>query len=185
MIKLPNFLVIGAYSRNAGKTGFARRVIKKMNGNITALKVTVIRDEQFNCPRGGSGCGVCSSLESDFEITEELDKNTGKDTSELLDAGAKRVLWLRVRENAVIQGMEELLKQIDPSQPVICESNSIIKSISPSFFLLLKATREKNKKKSALTVEDRADLIIETDVDSSNFNFSRLDFRDSSWILKS
>ena len=185
MINLPNFLIIGAYSRNAGKTGFARQVIKQMNGNITALKVTVIKNEKFNCPRGGRSCGVCSSLESDFEISEEHNKNTGKDTSELLRAGAKRVLWLRVRENAVIKGMEELLKQIETSTPVICESNSIMKSITPSLFLLLKAEGEQKKKKSTLAVEGRADLIIETKADSSNFDFSNLQFTGSKWIINS
>ncbi|MBI9097321.1 MAG: hypothetical protein JEY91_02535 [Spirochaetaceae bacterium] len=183
MINLPNFLIIGAYSRNAGKTGFARQVIKQMNGNITALKVTVIKNEQFNCPRGGRSCGVCSSLESDFEISEEHNKNTGKDTSELLRAGAKRVLWLRVRENAVTKGMEELLKQIEILQPVICESNSIMKSVTPSLFFLLQAKSEQIKKKTALVVEDRADLIIRTDAESSNFDFSRLNFKNSQWVL--
>jgi len=186
MINLPNFLVIGAYSRNAGKTTFSTEIIKELKGPVTALKVTIIKDdERIACPRGGSGCGVCTSLSSDFEISEELDTKTGKDTSELLAAGAEKVYWLRVREGFEEPGLEAVLKQIPSDKAVICESNSIMHSIIPSLFFLLKSKTEKNKKKSAISVEDKADCIVETSADSSNFDFSKLHFNNSAWSLKS
>lgn len=182
---LKNFLVIGAYSRNAGKTGFSRQVINKYKKDIIALKVTIIKEGRDICPRGGSGCGVCTSLEKDFEISEEKDSSQNKDTSKMLDAGAVKVYWLRVRENAVIAGMEALLKGLDKSKPVICESNSLMKYINPSLFILLRAKGEEIKKKSALSVENKADLIIETTINSSNFDFSKLDFSDNGWSITS
>ena len=146
-MKLLNLLVIGSYSRNAGKTTFTQKVIKAMNGNITAFKVTVIKDDRLVCPRGGTGCGVCTSLETDFEISEERDSCSGKDTSKLLEAGAEKVYWLRVKESAVLKGMKELMKKIDPEKPVVCESNSLMKYITPSLFFILKAKNEESKKK--------------------------------------
>ena len=156
-----------------------------MNGNLIALKITVIKEESRICPRGGSGCGVCTSLDKDFEITEEMDNCSAKDTSKLLAAGASKVYWLRVREDSVTEGMEAILKIIHKTTPVICESNSIMTEISPALFILLKSAAGTGKKKSAAAVEDKADLILETSPESSNFNFSRLQFEDSQWILKS
>jgi len=156
-----------------------------MKGDITALKVTIIRNEHSDCARGGEGCGVCSSLKSDYKITEETDPEREKDTSKLLKTGAKKVYWLRVRENAVLPAMEKLLNEKDLSGPVICESNSLMKYIKPSLFLLLEASGEAMKKKSALDVEDKADLIIETTAESSNFDVSRLNFSDSRWSIQS
>ena len=180
---LPSFLVIGAYSRNAGKTGFSRKIIEHMKGEVIALKVTIIKNDHSGCARGSAGCGVCSSLKSDYEISEETDPHRAKDTSSLLAAGAEKVFWLRVKEYAVYEAMKEFLSINKISGPVICESNSIMKYISPSVFILLKAQGEDSRKKTALSVENKADLIIETTAESSNFDFSRLSYSKGHWSI--
>ena len=90
--------MIGSAGANVGKTELACALIKKLGRttDITGIKVTTIRAKDGECPRGGQGCGVCSSLDEDFDIMEETDSDTEKDTSRLLAAGAKRVFWLRV-----------------------------------------------------------------------------------------
>lgn len=62
---------------------------------VIGIKVTTIKAKDGQCPRGSQGCGVCSSLEGDFCITEEIDSDCDKDTARLLAAGANRVFWLR------------------------------------------------------------------------------------------
>lgn len=183
-IHLPNFLVIGAYSRNAGKTGFSCRVISSFPGELTAVKITVIKGESRGCPHGGEGCGVCSSLKTSFDLSEEKDRDGIKDTSQLLKAGADRVYWLRVRDDAVEEGMAALMERIDPAVPVLCESNSIVKHIDPGLYIQLKAKDRKGTKKSAATLMDRADLIVETTPDEADFDFSRLKFSTKGWTLR-
>ena len=97
MLKLQNMLLIGAADRNVGKTSFACSIIKKYSDSlpVVALKITVIKEKDGKCPRGGQGCGVCTSLSSDFLITEEFNSASGKDTSKMLVAGATKVFWLR------------------------------------------------------------------------------------------
>ena len=98
MFKLDEMLMIGSAESNVGKTELACALLRKFSKscNITGIKVTTIKDEDGRCPRGGEGCGVCSSLEGVYHITEELNRNSGKDTARLLAAGASRVFWLRV-----------------------------------------------------------------------------------------
>lgn len=183
LLPLPHFLIIGAYSRNAGKTTFSCDMIRRYPGLLTALKVTIIKENSSGCSRGGEGCGVCTSLKKPFEITEETDKSLQKDTARLLKAGASRVIWLRVRENALQQGLSALLEELEPGQPVLCESNSLVSYINPGLFLLLKARGEERKKDSARLVEDRANLIIETDPEGSDFDLSRICHGSEGWKL--
>ena len=65
MIKLPGMLMVGAVRRGIGKTKFACSLIKRFSSqcNITGIKVTTVEKADGTCPRGGSGCGVCSSLQ--------------------------------------------------------------------------------------------------------------------------
>ena len=73
MIKLGGMLMIGSSGTNVGKTELACALLGKFgrNRNIIGIKVTTIRDKDGRCPRGGRGCGVCSSLEGEYCITEE------------------------------------------------------------------------------------------------------------------
>ena len=98
MITIPGMLLIGSSGRNVGKTELACRIISRFAGrsDIVGIKVTTIARKSDTCPRGGAGCGVCSSLTGQYCITEENDRASCKDTSKLLAAGARRVYWLRV-----------------------------------------------------------------------------------------
>ena len=82
MLELPGMLMIGAAGRNVGKTELACSIIRSAaaQNEVTGVKVTTIADEKGRCPRGGKGCGVCSSLKGDWCITEETDGPADKDT---------------------------------------------------------------------------------------------------------
>ncbi|MBB6482256.1 hypothetical protein [Spirochaeta isovalerica] len=180
---LPLFLVIGSQARNSGKTSFSRKIIRTFGPELIVVKITVI-SRGHSCPHGDRGCGVCSSLQTPFDITEETDRESGKDTSQLLQAGARRVFWLRVRNDAVARGLRALLKRLDPGIPVLCESNSIVKYIQPGLYIQLKARNRKNTKKSAKELVDRTDLIVETTPDGADFDFSRLSCSEEGWSIK-
>jgi len=181
-LPLHRFLVVGSTSRNAGKTSFSRNIIKTFGPDIIAVKITIITPGQ-GCPHGEGGCGVCSSLRLPYEISEETDREGHKDTAQLLKAGARRVYWLRVRKNAVAEGLKALLSVIDSQTPILCESNSIIRHIAPGLYIQLKPKGRKGQKESASELADRADLIVETTPEGSDFDMSRLSFGPSGWEL--
>ncbi|MDY0004971.1 MAG: hypothetical protein RBU30_26970, partial [Polyangia bacterium] len=140
MISCPNVLLIGAAGRNVGKTELACEVIRRHAParQVVGVKVTVIRERGGVCPRGGEGCGVCTSLEEPFSITRESSIDGVKDTSRMLRAGAREVLWLRVRHEHLGEGMRALIERIPAGALVVCESNSAREAIAPGLFLVVR-----------------------------------------------
>ena len=61
---VPTMILVGSTARNLGKTALATRPIEALRPRekVVGVKVTTIRDRGAKCPRGGDGCGACSSL---------------------------------------------------------------------------------------------------------------------------
>lgn len=184
MIYAPNMLLIGAASRNVGKTTFACEIVRRfMDTPVSAAKVTAIQERDGLCPRGGKGCGVCTSLEGDYCITEETSVEGTKDTQRLLAAGAHQVLWLRVLKEQLEQGAQELLEKIGKNTPVICESNSLRTVVVPGLFLMLENPESPQRKQSATAVRHYADTIVHSDGQHFLFDFDRISLAASTWHL--
>lgn len=162
MILKSNFIIIGSTGRNTGKTEFACRVIKSFSKKhlIVGVKVTAIDCSEGGCPRGGDGCGICSSLTERFTISEELKINTAKDTSRMLQAGAHKVLWLKVDKKFLLEGVNALLKLIPDNALAVCESNTLRTVLDPGLFLVINNISDNHIKKSAAKVIELADKVI-------------------------
>ena len=186
MFKLDGMLMIGSAGANVGKTELACTLLRKFNktSDIIGVKVTAIKDKDGQCPRGGKGCGVCSSLEGVYCITEETDSSSGKDTARLLTAGASRVFWLRVLKEHLLEGTTALLDIIGPDAVSICESNSLRQVIEPGIFLMAKNRDLKRWKSSAQQVKKYADKIVVSDGSSFDFDLDRIKLIASKWIMQ-
>jgi len=154
--------MVGAIGRGIGKTKFVCSLIRRFGSqcNIIGIKVTAVEKADGSCPRGGSGCGVCSSLQGHYYITEELDKHTNKDTCRMLTAGASRVFWLRVLKKHLEEGINALLDIIGDDAVSVCESNSLRRVVEPGLFIVIKSCGAKNSKVSAKDVIRYADRIV-------------------------
>ena len=184
MIYAPFMLLIGAAGRDAGKTTFACEIIRRFHTlPINAAKVTAIQARDGLCPRGGKGCGVCTSLEGDFCITEETDPEGKKDTQRLLAAGAQRVMWLRVLKSKLEEGARVFLDSFCPDTPLVCESNSLRNTVVPGLFLMVKHSESKEVKVSAQRVLSRADAVISSDGKRFLFDFERISLAAGCWRL--
>ena len=186
MIKLDGMLMIGSAGANLGKTELACALIRKFSGdsNIVGIKVTTIEERNGQCPRGGNGCGVCSSLEGDFCITRETDDSSDKDTARLLAAGASRVFWLRVMKTHLNEAVTALLDLIGPGAISICESNSLRQVVQPGLFLIVKRHDSKAWKKSAEDVKKYADRIVVSDGAGFDFDTNRIKLTGGKWTIK-
>jgi hypothetical protein len=153
-----NLILIGSTGRNAGKTTLAVALIKKLRERhpVNAAKVITVEQKGALCPRGGKGCGACS-LESDFVLCEEHSQLTGKDTAQLLTAGANRVFLLRSLKSALPGAFAELRDQTG-DETLIVESNSLRTVVKPALFVML-ADGERPKP-GAQAVMEAADFII-------------------------
>lgn len=165
LLYLPQMLLIGSSGRNSGKTTLAVGFIQKWKDKfpIIALKITTIEKKDGKCPRGGKGCGVCTNIEENFELIEEKNVNSNKDTSLLLTSGTKKVYWLKTLKTHIDEGIKHFLTIIPKDALVICESNSLRNIVKPGVFIMLRNTKNASIKKSASEVIDKADLIIEGD----------------------
>jgi hypothetical protein len=164
-LHIPQMFLIGSSGRNSGKTTLAVNFINQWKDKIPviALKVTTIEKKDGKCPRGGQGCGVCTNIHENFQLIEEKNINSNKDTSLLLSSGAERVFWLKVLKNYIYDGIKSFLSNIPENALIICESNSLRKIVRPGVFIMLKNSKDVSIKKSAREVMDKADLILEGD----------------------
>jgi len=176
MLEAPGLLLIGAAARNAGKTEFACRVLSAAgqagttySGNVAlpwpvvGVKVTTVHEAGGLCPRGGEGCGVCATLDTEWCISEETDPARTKDTSRLLRAGAAPVYWLRVLEAGLARGAEALLERLGSSVSWVCESNRLRLVLEPDLFVLVREPGGGAMKPSAASVASLADVVVESD----------------------
>ncbi len=186
MIRLPNLLLIGATGRNVGKTAYAVCLIRRLAaiGPVAAAKITVIRDGSV-CPHGGTGCGSCSILD-DVPYVLQQDDCTGeedkKDTHLLRSAGAQPVWWLRVRQAHLATGLDALAQRLDPTVPVVAESNSARHGLEPGLFLMLRDGSGKMKP-SCQTVLPYVDAMIERIGDEWDVGVERPRFAAGTWSL--
>jgi len=185
MLKLDGMLMIGSAGANVGKTELACELLRKFgkSNDVTGIKVTTIKEKDGQCPRGGKGCGVCSSLEGVYCITEETNRSSGKDTARLLAAGAKRVFWLRVLKEHLTEGVTALLDVTGPDSISICESNSLRHAVEPGLFLMARNRDTNTWKDSAQQVEKYADKIVVSNGHEFDFDFERIKLIDGKWTL--
>jgi molybdopterin-guanine dinucleotide biosynthesis protein A len=160
--RLPGWLVVGAVSRNAGKTAFACAVINAFHRvwPIVGVKVTAIPDGESSCPRGTAGCGVCTSLVGDFQIDEETGAHPGKDTARMLESGAGQVFWVRCRRSRIHAALQALAPRLGPGTLVVAESNSLARAIEPDLFLMVKDARHGAVKPTAAGVMSLAHRVV-------------------------
>jgi molybdopterin-guanine dinucleotide biosynthesis protein A len=186
MIKKPNFIILGATGRNTGKTEFACRLIERFSIThaVYGVKAIAIKRDEGACPRGGTGCGVCSSLSSDFEIVEETTAGNIKDTQRMLEAGAKKVFMLKVFKDSLRKGVDALMEHLPESAMVVCESNTLRNVIEPGLFFVIKNMAEKTIKPSCAAVVQHASKIIEFSNMSWDFPPDRVHIKDNAWLVR-
>ncbi len=183
---LPHVLMIGAAGRNVGKTEFACAVIRRVSQvrPIAAVKITAIREDS-PCPRGTKSCGVCGSLHGKpFEITEETGGNPGKDTFRLREARAAKVLWLRVRQSNLAEGVAALFAALPAGMPVVCECNSARAVMEPAVFLVIRDPRNGQMKESCREVITQADRVVAFDGTGWDLPPEDLVFHSNRWWLR-
>ena len=134
MLEIPNMVMIGGNSRNAGKTTLACNIIRKLSSTneVTALKVTSIRPGESDMHGNHS-----DEKFSGYSITEEFNRDLLKDTSAMLKAGASRAFYIRAEDTFAEQAIHSFLADYNFNQPLVCESRSLRRVLIPGLFLIM------------------------------------------------
>lgn len=162
MIIMKNMLLIGSSGRNSGKTTLAKAIIQKWKKDypVFALKIISIDVENEQCHRGEDGCGVCTGFQGRFELTEEHEQDSEKDTAQLLAAGARKSFLLKTLRIHLAEAITACSKYFPPEAVIVCESNSLRQVVTPGVFLFVQNSSLEGMKPSARAVYHLADTIV-------------------------
>lgn len=154
-------VIVGGHSRNIGKTGVMAGLIR----GLQPLSWTAVKISQYGhgiCSLDGEPCG-CAPTEHSFVLTEEKDPRGRGDTCRFLAAGARRSLWLRVRQGQLAEAFPALERALRQSEWVMIESNSVLELIEPSVYVVVLDSAQRDFKPSARKFLKRADALVPID----------------------
>ncbi len=182
----PDLLIVGGTGRSSGKTELACRLIRRHADStpVVGLKVTAVERAGGDCPHGGTGCGVCSSLDRPWIVSRDEDPGTPKDTGRMLASGARRVYWLRALRPELADGAADLLRRVPPGWVGVCESTSFREVVEPGLFLLVRAAGHTPVKPSARAVAHLAERVVVSDGRSFDLDLDRISVVDGQWALR-
>lgn len=135
-----NLFLIAGTGRNTGKTTMVCRVTRQFSHlDIISIKIS----PHFHEPSRGLNE---LSRGKGYIIYEETDHHSEKDTSRMLQCGAKRVFYVQVAEGHLDESFNELLKYIPSESPVVCESPALIRYVEPGVFVIMMSEENNGRK---------------------------------------
>jgi molybdopterin-guanine dinucleotide biosynthesis protein len=134
---------IGSSSKKAGKSSLAAHLVRELKADY-GLKIS----------SGGSHVG--QGLIDDPEIVGK----PGTDTGALVEAGAKRVLWLNASPSQLAAELEKALRTFTPGGVLVIEGNSAMAHLTPEFSVFVMSVPFQEFKPSAALALQRADLVL-------------------------
>ena len=151
-------VVVGGHTRNIGKTSVMAALIH----GLRRLEWTAVKITQYGhgiCSRDGEPCG-CAPRGHPFVLSEEQDARGRWDTCRYLAAGARRALWLRVRQGQLAEAFPALCEALGADDHVAIESNSILGLLRPTVYLVVLDSSARDFKASARRYLALADALI-------------------------
>jgi hypothetical protein len=140
MVRKPNLLLIAGTGTKSGKTSMACRLIEQFrNLNIIAIKIS----PHFHETTQGLNT-ICE--ETGYAIYEETNRDTTKDTSRMLRAGAGKVYFAKVLDNRLKFVFDKIMGIIPEGTPLICESPALRNYIKPGVFMIMTSGLNNNHK---------------------------------------
>jgi len=178
-MKDSNLVIVGGSGRNVGKTEFACRLIGQIAAEteVYGLKVSAVYPDEAAF-HGDHGPEVPGTV-----LFEESRRNTGKDTSRMLRAGAAGVFYLCSEEGDIGAAYLDFRRQIPPGAAVICESNSLARYIRPALQIIITGAAGPVKKR-VVPLLRLADLVIVSDGTSGFAEIERIRFSSEGFLLQ-
>ena len=162
--EIPNLLMIAGTGRKVGKTTFACQLISRASKTkeVVGIKISPHLHHQVE------GQKIIHQHHDKFQIIEEINPHSEKDSSRMLRAGATKVYYLQTIDKNIREPFDLLLELVDEHQAVICESGALLEYAKPGMFLLVKRKGQTSFKKGLDLLPYSPDAIVE--FDDENFN---------------
>lgn len=140
---LPHMILITGNGRNVGKTTFAINIIRHLSErkDVIGIKVSPHIHEL------NEGLEIICKTQK-FMVAEEKGMNN-KDSSLLLQAGAKRVFFIMARQEDLEQAFSVIAEKLK-DHIVVVESGGLSELITPGIFFFVKKPDDQITKKHYL-----------------------------------
>jgi hypothetical protein len=135
---LPSFLLISGDGRNTGKTTLACRILQQFSprNNITTLKIS----SHFHEPTSDLTRLFKTKY---FSISYENNRNTDKDSSRMLQAGALESYYIQAKEGWLRTAFEKFMQEFHTNDITLCESGALAKFLIPGVHLHISSGEKK------------------------------------------
>jgi len=163
-----NTLIIAGTGQNVGKTTFACNIISQnKTNNIFAIKISPHFHKLNKTDK------IITQTDN-YVVIEETQTNTGKDSSEMLKAGAKKVFYIQSTDKYLHEVFYEIKKLIPQKSNIIIESGGARSIFKPNLFIMLKNTDNNQIKIKSAKLLSLADNIITFENNTFNFDYSTI-----------
>lgn len=173
-----NILLVAGNGQNSGKTTFVCSVIRRFAKTQPVMAVKISPHFHKLSERDH----ILEKTEA-FTIVEEFSKNRNKDSSLMLQAGAKRVFFLLADDAHLLDAFLKVLEIIGTDQPVVCESGGLINVLKPGVFLFVYQNGQGTATTGKTSQADIADRAISNNGKSFSFNSNNLVFQHDGWKI--
>lgn len=171
--------MVSGSGRNCGKTTLCCLLINqlKKSDRVIGLKISphFHTNKQIN---------TIVFEGSDYTVYNETEKESGKDSSRMLAAGAEKVYFIQCTDEK-LPYLYSILKHLLPDDiPVVCESGSFANHYKPGMHILIKPIDSSSLKPSYFSKLKIADKIISAhEFSVSNLNYSII-YSEYGWEMK-
>ena len=177
-MKLENILLIAGSGRNVGKTFLACYLIEKfsLQYNITALKIS----PHFHPEINNNNKRIYQT--DNVIIQKETNRETLKDSSRMLNAGASEVYYLQVNDQNIAEALQALDQHNFREKPIICEAASLRKFIVPGILFFVEKKSEILVDKNS-DMKQLADIILPSNFDTKDVKINDIWFDGLKWQM--
>ncbi len=154
--KWANILLVAGSGQNSGKTTFICELLQELKSyRAICVKIT----HHFYEPTPGLKLIAESPY---FQLFEETNNETNKDSSRYLQSGAYRSFYAQAKKEHLMETFIALLPYLEADQPIIFESAAMHFHIDAGIFALI--VNENSEQKPSTEINRKvADVIVRSD----------------------
>jgi hypothetical protein len=177
-MEFPQLLLIAGTGRNSGKTTLACNIIRRFakSYSIFAIKIT----PHFHADLA---YGKILIKKEHLVVAEELQHNTGKDSSLMLKAGATRAFFMVSKDMQLAEAWGIVTGEIPENALIICESGGLRQLVKPGLFLVMHQEDESTFKPGTEVLKSLADGWIVRDEKQIDQIAGSIAIRKNRWVI--
>lgn len=176
---IPEMLLIAGTGRNTGKTTFACNILRKFSRDHSIISLKISPHFHKNVPGGN----IIVNRDNIY-IAEETDETSGKDSSLMLQAGARQSYFI-MAEDVHLDFVVQSMKYFVPfGSLLLCESGGLRSHVVPGLFFMMDGKEAGIAKPSTEKLKLLADRVITLDDENIDFDLNSIEIADNRWYLK-